>query len=473
MFLLKNTVGTVNFLDWLHVTCSKVSAPGVIVWEHWFDAPVSNLNFTIPVADATNYYVRFYDAPNDVSLGTIHLELIVNALTGKTMYERRWYLVGGAGDHDPIDGSTMLSDPYLIGKNVTGLFKEGFRYLKETDEFLFNDITGEVSVINGTQWANDERIMIEIKYTLAEAETSTSNGLYTTTIEVPELTRTLTVDEVDARVVLTGMGLTQKILLPSLSAMPENGGYYFDNTVKGGTLQPVIVCDGTDKIEFSGFDLPSNLFPEMWVSKGEHLLIRKRATRWEVILDYKGTNVGEKVTVGYKGHPNILTENGQLIDGEEYPRLWWWINNVLPPNHKYTTDTVTNIIFMPTQNKRGQFAIHSTLKKFRMPMTVGLMEKGLSDFETYGADSANRPIDYPGGIQEQQLMKHGHNVFGDSSGSSGGVPYALNKIDVSITGAQRAGAYLLSNLSGEKLIQETGGDENRVTNVGVIYGRRI
>lgn len=459
MFLLKNTVGTVNFTDWLHVTCSKVSAPGDIIWEDWFDAPVSNFNFIIPVADATNYYVRYYDAPTDSDLGTLHLELIVNALTGETLWERRWYLVGGPGDYDPADGDTKIIDPYFIGKTIYGVFKEAFRYLKLDDEYTFDDVTGEIDVITGSQFANGERIMVELKYAAAQTTTTASGGLYTGTIEVSDEERALLIEELNSRIVCAGSNSTQKFLLPAISTVTEESGFYFDNSVKGTALQPVIHCDGTDKIAFTGFMSSSNLFDELWVSRGEHLLIRKRSGFWEVITDYKGVNVGERIAAGFNAHPNTLPENGQLIDGNEYPRLWWWLNNVLPSTHKYTDDTIESGGWTPTASRIGQFALHSSLKKFRMPKTGGLSEKGLANFQSFGSDTTNRPIDYPGGFQDHMLLEHDH-----------GMPDTYNE---SQPGTRVASGGTTNEGANPDKTKKTGGVEQRVKNFGVVYLRRI
>lgn len=480
MFYLKNTVGTVNFTDWLHVTCSKVSDPSTILWEDWYDAPVSNLAFAIPVADADNYYVRYYDAPTNASLGTLHLELIVNALTNEILFERRWYLVDGPGDYDPADGDATLTDPYLINKTVHGIFKEGFRYFKETDEYTFNDVTGEIAVVNGTQWATGERIMVDIKYAAASTSTTASGGLYSGSIEVTDENRTLLVDELNYRIVCAGSTTSQKLLLPLLAAVGAETGYYIDNSVKGTAKQVVVHCDGSDKIKFTGFMASSDEFTDLWVSKGEHLLLRKRDGYWEVITDYKGVNVGEKVTLGYKGHPNVLTENGQLVDGDEYPRLWWWINNVLPATHYYTDANVEDPGFTPSANSIGMFVIHPTLKKFRMPKTNGLSEKGLADFETYGADVANRPVDYPGGYQKEMILDHHHILSRKTdvdAPTNTGDYMAHRKV------YGNNSDYFLEDDNREPNIFKSGGakeatstkvgTQQRVNNIGVIYGRRI
>lgn len=469
----KVNLATVNYTDYIRVTASKVSAPTVVVWEDYIDTPVSNESFIIPDLDPENYFIRYYDAATIGSIGSLVSEILVNGLTGEYMYERRFYTVSGVGPYDPADGATSIIDPYLIDKTVTGVFKENFRYLEPTTEFTHDGVTGQLDIINGTQLSTDEKITLEIKYNTGNSSSNSSVGFYSGVINVTEATRTLLNTEANKRIRCIGTIKTQIITLPALASLSVDNGFYFDNSVGGIAIQVKVLTAGIDKIRFNGFDLPSSIFNEFWVSRGEHLLLRKFDDDfWEVILDYKGVQVGEKVTVGFAGHPNILTENGQLVDGDEYPRLWWWVNNVLPSTHKYVTNTVTGS-FVPDPTKIGMFAIHSSLKKFRMPKTNGYTEKGLADFITYGTDTTNRPIDYPGGTQADMNKAHGHRLFGDSTGANGGVPYALNRINVSIAGAQRAGGYLLQTNSGSKLVEESGGVEVRTKNIGVIYGRRI
>lgn len=459
---LKVTLGTVNYTDFLHVTASKVSAPSVVVWETWIDVPVTNYNFVIPGLDPENYYIRYYDAPTNVALGTLVAELLANATTNEFEYEKRFYTTDGGGTYDPVAGDTGITDPYLIGKTVTDVFKEAFRPLKPTEEYTFDDSTGNVDIINGTSLATQEKLIIEIKYATGVVPSSNGGGLYTGTLDIPESVRTLLASEKNKRCRLVGTASTQKVILPLLSSVAVDDGFYFDNSIKGTAVQCKLLFSGSDQLQFNGFMAATDLFDEFWVSKGEHVLIRKYDDlTWECILDYKGTNVGERVTTGYKGHPNILTENGQLVDGDEYPRLWWWINNILPATHKYVTDTVTGS-FTHTASKRGQFAIHSTLKKFRMPDTRGMSGKGLKDFETYNTDTANRPIDYPGGYQAGQVGEFSDNIVVPKGNSYTGSPNQLrfgNGNDI----PQNFNLPVTLNT----------GKQNRVENIGEIYARRI
>lgn len=474
---LNITIGTVNFTNYLHVTVCKVKTPSVIAFETWIAVPLTSYNLLVSDLDPEDYYVNYYEAPDNTSLGTLQAQLVVKAGSNQIISERRFYTCGGIGASDPADGASTITDPYLVGKNVTGLFKEAFRYFEPAIEFSFDNIAGKVSVINGTTFTVDEKIAIEISYNndTTNASASSSGGLYTGNVTVVEATRTLTTGEINARIRLLGSISTQVITLPPLSSIATDKGYYFDNTVGGVAIQPKILFDGTDKLLFNGFNTTNNLFTEFWVSRGEHLLIRKgESGNWEVIGDYKGTNVGEKVTVGYNGHPNILVEQLQLIDGDEYGRLYWWVKNVLPSTYKYIDDTVINDPFTGfDNNKCGQFAIHSTLKKFRMPFTIYLTERGISNFLNPGIDS-QRTVPFPGGLQNEQVGKHTHDgIYGDtgshagaSTSMSGVFKWLVNRLDTgNLTGMVSGGR--TGNVSAGS------NNENRTKNNGVIYGRRI
>lgn len=480
---LKVTLGTVNYTDFLHVTASKVPFPGITVWETWIDVPVLNYNFIIPNLDPENYYVRYYDSPTNSALGVLVAELIVNALTSDIISERRFYTVGGAGANDPIDGSTVITDPYLINKVVTGTFKEGFRYYKETEEYLFDNTAGTITILNGTQLTTDEKFIVELQFSTGVSNSSSGlGGLYSGTITVTEATRTLLESEKDKRVRLVGTISTQTITLPPLGVLANDNGYYFDNSIGGTAIQVKILTNGADRIRFNGFMAASDQFAEFWVSKGEHLLLRKLDNSfWEVILDYKGIEVGSRQASGYNSQSGWIKEDGSLFDGDEYPRLWWWINTILPNTHFIVDDFVINGLYNHPPANIGQFVKHSTLKKFRVPNTQNVSEKGLKSFLTFGTDTINRPIDYPGGFQQEGILAHSHYSFIRTSQSGNSNPVGLTTTAVS-NGETNANLsyriqginpipFALSAYAGKT--SSYGDTENRVKNIGVVYMRHI
>lgn len=470
---LKVNIGTVNYLDFLHVTASKVSSPSVIAWQGWIDVPITNYNLIIPGLDPEIYYIRFYDAATNSSLGTLESELLVNALTSEYIFERRFYTVNGAGPYAPIPGTKYILDPYLIDKKITGVFKEAFRYFEPGTEYTTDTDLGRIDLITDTSLNDGEKISVEIQYAIAAQNTNTAGvgGLYSGTMNIVEQARTLLPGEVNNRVRLVGTTSNQTVTLCNLTSIAMDNGYYFDNTTDGIAIQTRILTAPGQSIMYNGFNTTSNLFSEFWVSKGEHLLLRKMSdTYWEVILDYKGNNVGEKVTLGYNKHINTLPENGQLLSGNIYPRLWWWVTNVLPATHKYSVPDI-NYPNSFVIDRLGQFIIDLPAKLFRMPRTNGYSEKGLNDFNVHGLYSSERTVDYPGGLQKEMLMDHNHtflineNGTGNSSGPTYSRPAMTDNNNIVLgTGITKDVVVNGSNVTGT---------EQRVKNIGVIFARRI
>jgi hypothetical protein len=475
---LRCSIGTVNYTDWLHVTASKVSSPTVTAWETWIKVPFVNDNFVIPNLDPENYFIRYYDAPTNGALGQIRLELIANALTSSTIYERRFYTTGGSNTGDPIDGGFTITDPYLINKNVIGLFKEGFRYLKPTVEYNFIDAIGQINKQDGISYSTGEVAIVDVKYSIGDTAPALQGGLYSAGIlNVTQATKTILAADINKKVRCVGSIATQFITLPSLASIATGDGLYFDNTCGGVAIQVKILLPGSDRIQYNGFMAASDLFAEFWVSKGEHLKITKiDANYWNADTDYKGVCVGERYAAGYLGMPGTIPEDSITIyDGDELGRVWWWINNVLPSTHVITDDAVITAYTHPA-DKVGLFVKHSTLKKFRTPNTQDVSERGLYFFEQRGIDGG-RPYDYPGGFQNEMILLHGHPVGYSREQNGQKDPTGYIPLDASApleihtpnTGAPNT---VTSDLS-TNAVGGFGGGEQRVKNIGVIFVRRI
>lgn len=474
----KMAVGPLGFTDYIIVITRKVSEPSIEVDRQVFGPAPSSLNLVIPGLDPATYFVDFRDSADGIDIGTLISTFTLDAQSNQIISEKRWYTVGGSGDYDPIDGANAISDPYFEGKEISGVFKEGFRFLEPITEFELD--VYDLNILNGVTLSTGEKVSVDIVYkdALPVNETLQGNGLYTGSIDVEDATYTLLAADRNKRVRCVGLASTQAITFPALSALSVGDGYYIDNSVGGVAVQVKLLMYGFDRIKYNGFDLSLNEFAEFWVSRGEHILIRKQdGDYWEVITDYKGVHVGEIVTTSLKSQPGIIPEDGRLLDGDEYPRLWWWVSNILPSSHVVTDDTVTSGGYTHVASKVGMFVKHSTLKKFRMPKTVGMMHKGLADFNTYGTDTANRPIDYPGGYQAEMLKAHRHFTFTNESGTS---TTSINNVTAPKYQNETSGSgdfkYTIVGSGTEPTIgrtSESGGVQNRVDNIGVIFGRRI
>lgn len=73
---------------------------------------------------------------------------------------RRFYITGGNNIGDPAEGDLSITDEFFANKIVTGVFKEGFRYLVPITEWTFSGNT--VSILTGVQLALNEVFIIEI-----------------------------------------------------------------------------------------------------------------------------------------------------------------------------------------------------------------------------------------------------------------------------------------------------------------------
>jgi hypothetical protein len=452
---LKLVLGTVNYTDYLRVSAAKVSDPSTEVFVDYINTPITSLAFVIPGLDPTNYYIRFRDAPTIGSLGTLVSEAFVNAQTGEWLYERRFYAIGGlAGGASNTD--TVLTDVYLLNKNVTGVFKEGFRYLEPGgSECTINPDNGAGAgtiTLHTTTYANEEKYCVEIKYNAGGTVGAAPSGLFSATIAVTGATYTVSAADKGKRFCLDCSGSKQDVTLPALSGLAAGDFLYFEHKRDGTQAQSRILTTGADKILYNGLNIGTNLLSEIWVSKGKSLYLRKEGTRYEVIFDYDGDKVGERQAQTYKSHPNWLPEDARLLDGDEYPALYWWVRNVLPSAQKITDDTVVGGGYVHPTDKVGLFVIHSTLKKFRLPNTQGLVEKGLKNFNTYGADT-DRAYDYPGGFQDWRQGEY-TDVEGDHGGTATSDTYA-------------AGVYHF------KTSVKNAGKDGWVKNSGVIYCRHI
>jgi len=457
---LKIVLGTVNYVDYLRVSVAKVSDPGTEVFVEYINTPVTNYTLIVPGLDADNYYVSFRDAPTTSDLGTLVSQAFVNALTNEWEYERRFYEVGALPSGVTIVGK-VLNDPYLQNRNVTGIFKEGFRYLVNTTEYTFDDATGDVELVSPSlDFSDGEQFIVEVKYAVGVSSTTTAAGLFASTVTVTAATYSVLSTDKYKRHCLDAAGTTQVATLPSLSSIATGDFFYFEHKRNGAQAQSKIVTAGTDKIYFNGFEGLTEM-TELWLAKGESVYLRKEGSFWEVIFDYSGTRVGERMAGTFNGHTNWLPEDGSLLDGDEYPGLYWWISNILPNTHYVTDDTVTGGGYTHPAGKEGMFVIHSTLKKFRLPNTQGFSEKALIDFNTFGADP-DRTYDYPGGTQAGQVGEFTENIAVPKGHGYTGGPNVT-----------RFGNGSTSPENKTWTVTFNSGKENTVANSGVIYLRRI
>lgn len=366
------TIGTVNFSDYLHITAVRVR-DGALVWENWYNMPVSSLVVQATGVDADQYYIRMYDSPDNTSLGTLYAECAISGLSPKYEYEIRFYEIGNLPVTASINvAGTIITDPYLIGKTIHSVEKEGFRKMDPSNEFTFTDTTGDVEITNGTSLATGEKLVVVIQNPANNA--SIVPPQFAGTIDISTSTYTIAATDKNCRFRCVGSGSTQVTTLPSLALLSDGDFVYIDNTVGGTPLQEKLLTAGSDRVLFNGFNFPMNSFPEFWVGSGEALKLMKNGSNWEVASNYYGHMAGERIVFGGVIPIYTIPETGLLYVADNYPRKKWWLQNVLDSSAKIVDNTITSGGWTRPSGKEEYYFVTSTYSHFRTPDTDTLVQ---------------------------------------------------------------------------------------------------
>lgn len=486
---LKVSVGAVNFNNYLHITAAKVSNPSHIVWEDWIAGPITSYNYEIPDLDPENYNITYYDAPNNTALGDPRVVHVVNALTNQYIYERRFYRGNGSGPNDPPAGSNTVTDPYFVNKTVTGIQRESFRYLIPNVEWdmvtTVVSIPGDtITTLDGITISDGEVLTVDIQLQ-AGVIASSGGSIYSGRVDVTSAAYSVLVGDKGKRHRLKCAGSKQICTMPPIASLNQDDEYLFDNSVGGGPDQVLINFSGTDFVLYDGLNTPTPNLPEIWVGRGEKLILAVVDDHFEVILPYQGQGVGKLFMTNHASHPNAGLCNGQIgenaLDGDEHPRIWYWIEHCLDSAQIIVDDTVINTSYVHPADKVGCFVIHSTLKKFRLPNWQNHTPKALKNFTTLGVGSdSTRPFNYPGGKQYKAMMDHRHfTVVPNSLNNPTPLP-ATASMAFQLDASGSPHRYTLSGIAAEPTVSRTSkpidavtlnafpSSDNIVDNIGIL-----
>lgn len=453
-------VGQVNITNHLIGVARKTTTPLVIEAQESYAPPhPATRNVVIPAVgdiDPVIYYVDFYESSDGIAFDLLLSQFVYDLKNKIVIAERRFYVVGGPGANDPAPDQQILTDAYLDGKTISGVFKEGFRYLRPDTENIVeweSVVGGGIELQGDLFFSGGEVYVIEISY-LADQTQVSSGGMYSG-VELIDTNTTLTSSYRNKRLRChAAAGSSLVVTLESVALVPDGTFYQFTSNA-GTQNQTRILPDGSETILYNGEN-----YSELSIGKGEFVRIVKVGSIWEAEQAHHSIlMVGERYPAGWKDHPSCKPEDGTLYDGDEWPRMWWWIKNKLPTTHYISDDNVINGGYTHPTDRVGQFVIHSTLKKFRVPNTQNISERGLKNFTTYAGD-AERLYDYPGGVQNEMVGPHTHPLPRDASGSQDIQSLvSTSNADEGITSASLTG--------------NNTGTENRVKNIGVLYMRRF
>ena len=361
-------LGTINFTNWIHITVSKVSNESVVLWEDWVDVPLTNYTFIVPGLDMDNYYMKLYDADTDTDIGTLVNKFYFNAAQSEYEYELRFYEGGNLPEGATLDGAgQLLTDPYLDGKTIHLVSKEGFRELDQANEYTYTG-TNELQLNGSLTLADGEKLLVILKNKVGVVSTLNYKE-FAGVIDVSDETYTIAAADKNKRFRCVGTAVSQTITAPLLAALNDGDFIYIDNTVTGLPPQVKILFAGSDKLLYNGFDLPVNELTEFWAGHAEAVKLAKNGSYWEVIGYSKAGETGERIPWGGQFRHDAIPETEEVYSTEGLPRFKWWLENKLSAFDKIVDDAITGGGWVRPAGKEAWFFVNSDYSFFRPPAT--------------------------------------------------------------------------------------------------------
>lgn len=319
---IKLSVGQVNITDHLLIIFREVQAANAIVRQlDEYPVPPSFNIFESGFNDVV-HYIDFRSSPDGISLGLLLSTFVYDVKNKRLIGERRYYIVDGGGPNDPASGTMTITDPYLIGKDIYGVFKENFRFLVPEMEWTFASDT--VTLLVGGIFQQSEVIMVEISY---QEDDPGGNGapFPVDILEVPS-DFTLGASEYNMMLEANGSNTILSITFPDFMTIPDLTKFIF-NTDKGNQRYLSIVLPGGAFCQVG-----SRQRTTIYMGKGEQLTVIKKGNYLR-ILNWTGDHlrVGQKVKCDGTPPLNSLPETGGWYFKNDVARIYWWYVNELPP----------------------------------------------------------------------------------------------------------------------------------------------
>lgn len=404
MATFKFSIGQVNITDFLLVVARKSTNPTAEAGRQDFAGPQpTSRNIEFDNLDPAVYYFDFRDSTDGVDLGALMGTYTVDVKEQQILLERRFYLVGGPGAHDPADKSNEIDDPYLDGKNITGVFKEGFRYLVSPD-YTFNEYTlvsgGGILLNGGKTFSIDEVIAIEITYASSASSSSAASFPNDFILKTADFTFDSSIygNVVEAAKAATLMTIT----MPALSAIPD--GTKFGINTHQATQRYVNMQMLSGDYCLVGGNQRNSVF----IGKAEEVVFQKKGVYLR-ILSWQGDwrRVGELVQQDMAPANGIQEVGGwQLFT--DYPRFFFWYVNALPIGLLGTGTFPTT----PDQSNITKWIIDSVNGRFWVPDTRALFNRATPS----GGNS--------GVWANQSIQDHRHWVGIDKSTATSVFPHS-------------------------------------------------
>jgi hypothetical protein len=477
---LNFSLGSIGISDYLIVRLRLASAPGTVVGTPQVFGPVpptvQNIIFTGLNPDF--YLADVYESVDGVALTNLFNTFeITLAADDQTSSVYKYYVVDRGLPGDPAQDDTSLVDTDLDGKTIASFSQRGSDKLRpETEpDNEWVRTSGGIDLIGGLIFNSGDTYVVEISNKITPAPPASSGPF----VVEKTVTSTSSLDATYRNCLINcnGSGAQLVITMEAVFGTPDGTQWLFIDQEGGSQLQTKITFAGSDHIKWRGLSMT-----EIWIGKGEFLIIKKQGSTFKVVQAHEGLNmVGLRVSAIYKSHPNTLPNDSSRYSADDYPRIWWGITNMMTSDSVFVDNAMTLAGgYTRPILRQGQFIISTTNRVFMMPDSRGLMEKGLANFVTYGGDTANRVIDFPGGFQADALQDHTHSM--DASNTGGSYPHG--RTPTLQTTARDSGPQTnqksrltgkiyntpAANTDGALLIVSA---ETRVKNVGVIFCKHV
>lgn len=324
---IRLAIANLNLTLGLRIDVREVEDPGTIVETLYYPAPVaSDINVLIPNLNDVVHYVDFRHSSSAGSLGTL-LKTIDYDARGNTAQELRFYTADGPGDNDPASGQRTITDPYLDGKTITELFKEGHRPLNPDGEWTQ---TGASVTLDNSKspFAPGEVIVVKLSF-VSSSSNSSSKSFPLDFVTITGDT-TLNNTYLDKMIECDGSSTILNITLDAFTNIP-NGKKIGFNTHQGApgvsSMRYVkIIFPGGNTVMIDG--LQKDI---IFLGKGEELILMKKGSEMKVV-SWNGDHrrVGEHVYADI-APLNSLPLLGAWYLKSELGRLWEnYVSQLLP-----------------------------------------------------------------------------------------------------------------------------------------------
>lgn len=319
-------VGQINITNYLMINVREAGAPTVIVASRVIPPPVpTSQNIVFTGLNNVNHFIDIRSSPDGVSLGLLLDTFNYNVREDSAGLEFRFYKGGGLGTYDPAPGTNVITDPYLDGKTILSVDREGFRFLKPNEEFMHTGDTVEVYQNEppvAVEFGEGERIVIVLSYPIPAPPSSSGQSFPIDFIDLDGGDIVMNSTHFNKVMVAQSSATILTVTFPSFSTIPDKTRFGFNThnaDFDSGQRYMKIVIDGlgVNYLQHRGEQKAI-----VWMGKGETLEVQKKGTKLYVI-DWDGDQdrIGEIVATDTPPI-NSVAEVGFWADFTEYGRFY-------------------------------------------------------------------------------------------------------------------------------------------------------